>query len=92
MPYPNVKNCSAILAELVELKKGMLRISKLIHDDIEHLLGSIVEIKEEYSNDRDSAKTKLENYDNKMNQLYAVLSNVWKTMVEMNQSIIDYIL
>ena len=88
MSEHDVRNRSAILDELIKTEKGMLRLSQLIHDDIMYEVESINAIREEVRSDRMKAKEAFENFDQKSNQLYNLLSTVMKSMKEMQNATI----
>ena len=92
MTDQNVQNLPAILSELIEIEKGMLRLSQLIHDEIKHELESISEIAEKVGTDQEKAKTAFENFDQKSNQLYSLLSSVLKSVKEMRSGVTRNIL
>jgi endonuclease III-like uncharacterized protein len=87
MPNQDTKNISAILDEFIKTEKGLIRISQLIHDDIQSELDSINGIGEDIRTDRQEATRAFENFDQKANQLYNMLSTVMKSMNEMRSAV-----
>ncbi len=83
----NVNNLPAILDELIKTEKGLIRISQLINDEIKNELESISGIGEKIRNDRKKATTSFENFNQKVNQLFNLLSTVMRSMHEMRSSV-----
>jgi len=72
-----------LVFELLEIELRLLKVSHLVHSNIQKEIESVLEFKEVARQKRTEFQTVFENFDQKSNQLFNVLSTVLKSMKEM---------
>jgi hypothetical protein len=73
--------------ELLETELKLLRISQIVQNDIKNEIEKVVKYKRQIKYDQNEFTTSFENFDQKANQLFNILSTVLKSMKEMKNAV-----
>lgn len=76
-----------MIEEFIKAEKGLLLLSQKLLDDLRKELESIPQIPEKSPTDRKKMQTCFENYDQKVNQLFNILSATLKSIKEMSNGV-----
>ena len=82
-----LRSQSAIFDEVEKMHRSMLKISKLVNEDLEYELDEFNKIRRQNQKNNEDYSSHFENFDQKANQLYNILSTVMKSMKEMQSSV-----